>query len=205
MLRLAVLSLLLAAVAADVQAPDALKKQIKKLKKREAAARHAAVKAARGGAKRRLADDGGDDDDALFANLTAPCFVAHDYVTCASTECSVTFSDDDDNGDDGDDDDDDLTVATCADVAASPGFLDACVTWPAEFDSVCPACSSLLKDWVGCFYSNLGTLYVAFSTADNTVTTETCDFSCTDTMSAAGAGARLGAAAFGLCLAAGVL
>ena len=32
MLRLAVLSLLLAAVAADVQAPDALKKQIKKLK-----------------------------------------------------------------------------------------------------------------------------------------------------------------------------
>ena len=202
MLRLAVASLLLAAVAADVQAPDALKKQIKKLEAKEAAARHA-VKAA--GGARRLADDGGDDDDALFANLTAPCFVAHDYVTCASTECSVTFSDDDDDGDDGDDDDDDVTIATCADAAASPGFLEACTTWPAEFASVCPACSSLLKDWVGCFYSNLGTFAIAMTTADDTVTTETCDFSCTDTMSAAGAGARLGAAAFGLCLAAGAL
>ena len=161
-----------------------------------------------------LADDD-DDDDSFLTNLIAPCLVTYDYKTCLSTQCGITTDDDDDDGDDDDDDgddddddgddDDDAVIATCADAAASPGFLDACVTWPAEIDSVCPACSSLMKGWVGCVYSTIGT-FVAFAAADDTVETETCAFTCpSDVVSGAGAAGKLGAAAFGLCLAAAAL
>ena len=82
-------------------------------------------------------------------------------------------------------------IIPCGTIRCLVGTVSSCHS----SQSVCSACSPLYEAWVACIYSYAAT----FSLGD------TCVFICASDSTDAAAGLKLGAAAFGLCLAAGAL